>query len=217
MNNQQQFIPALRFKPLTRLYDFIMGVTFPVKKIKCALLEQGDLENGYEVLDFGCGTATFLIMGKQQYPEINFSGLDVDDEILKIAGTKVKKQNINVELVRYDGGHFPIADKLFDRIFSTLVFHHLSTKNKKISLSEIFRVLKDDGELHIADFGKAKNGATRLLFHFFRFFDGLENTSLNAKGKLMEMIREAGFSNVQSLNNFNTAFGMVELIKAKKI
>ena len=159
----------------------------------------------------------FFIMGKKQYPKKNFSGLDVDDEILKIASTKIKKENINVELVRYDGSHFPIADKLFDRIFSTLVFHHLSTKNKKNALSEIFRVLKDDGELHIADLGKAKNGATRLLFHFFRFFDGLENTFVNAEGKLMEMIREAGFSNVQSLNSYNTAFGMVELIKATKV
>lgn len=113
-------------------------------------------------------------MSKQQYPEINFSGLDVDDEILKIAGIKIKKEKVNVKLVKYDGGYFPIADKLFDRIFSTLVFHHLSTKNKKIALSEILRVLKDDGELHIADFGKAKNGATRLLFHFFRFFMGLK-------------------------------------------
>ena len=217
MNNQQQFIPALRYKPLTGLYDFLVGITFPEKKIKLALLEQGDLKNDFAVLDFGCGTATFLIMGKKQYPKMNFSGLDVDDEILKIASTKIKKENVNVELVGYDGSHFPIADKLFDGIFSTLVFHHLSTKNKKNALSEIFRVLKDDGELHIADFGKAKNGATRLLFHFFRFFDGLENTSVNAEGKLMEMIREAGFSNVQSLNNFNTAFGMVELIKATKV
>ena len=154
-------------------------------------------------------------MGKKQYPKKNFSGLDVDDEILKIASTKIKKENVNVELVRHDGSHFPIADKLFDGIFSTLVFHHLSTKNKKNALSEIFRVLRDDGELHIADFGKGKKGATR--FHFFRFFDGLENTFVNAEGKLMEMIREAGFSNVQSLNNFNTAFGMVELIKATKV
>ena len=189
MNNQQQFIPALKYKPLTGLYDFLVGIKFPEKKIKLALLEQGDLKNDFAVLDFGYGTATFLILGKKQYPKMNFSGLDVDDEILKIAGTKIEKENINVELVRYDGSHFPITDKLFDRIFSTLVFHHLSTKNKKNALSEIFRVLKDDGELHIADFGKAKNGATWLLFHFFGFYDGLENTFVNAEGKLMEMIR----------------------------
>lgn len=59
MNNQQQFIPALRFKPLTGLYDFLIGITFPEKKIKQALLEQGDLKNDFEVLDFGSGTANF--------------------------------------------------------------------------------------------------------------------------------------------------------------
>lgn len=79
----------------------------------------------------------------------------MDDEIFKIAGIKIKKENINVELVRSDGGHFRIVEKVINRIFLTLVFHHLANKNKKIALSEIFGVFKDDVELHIADFGKA--------------------------------------------------------------
>ncbi len=216
MNKQQQYIPALRFNWLTGLYDFFIGVTFPEQRIKQALLEQGNLKREYQVLDFGCGTATFLIMAKQQYQEISFSGLDVDDAILKIAHEKIKKENLIVELVQYGGGHFPFTEKLFDRVFSTLVFHHLSTENKKIALSEIYTVLKPGGELHIADFGKAKNLITRMLFHFFRFFDGLENTSINAEGKLMEMIKASGFNKVQSHKNINTAFGMVEFIKAAK-
>lgn len=68
--------------------------------------------------------------------------------------------------------------------------------------------------MHIADFGKAKNGAFGLLFHFFRVFDGLQDTSLNAEGKLIEMIKAAGFNTVQSVTHFNIAFGMVELTKA---
>lgn len=68
--------------------------------------------------------------------------------------------------------------------------------------------------MHIADFGKAKNGAFGLLFQFFRVFDGLQETSLNAEGKLIEMIKAAGFNTVQSVTHFNIAFGMVELTKA---
>ena len=216
MTTDKKFVPALRFQWLTPIYDKVLNCTFPEKRIKKALLQQANLQPNDSVLDFGCGTGTFLIMGKQQYHEINFSGLDVDDKILQIANAKIKEENITVELLQYDGRHFPFPDKLFDRVFSTLVFHHLSTENKKIALSEIYRILKDDGELHIADFGKAKNIFTQTLFHFFRFFDGLENTSVNAKGKLMEMIRTAGFNKVQSLKSFNTAFGMMELIKAEK-
>ena len=57
----------------------------------------------------------------------------MDDEIFKIAGIKIKEENINVELVRSDSGYFRIAEKVINRIFLTLVFHHLVTKNKKIA------------------------------------------------------------------------------------
>ena len=39
------FIPALRFKILTKLYDFFLSVTFPEKKIKQALIDKGVAEN----------------------------------------------------------------------------------------------------------------------------------------------------------------------------
>ncbi len=92
MSKQQHYVPALRFKLLTGLYDFFLGITFPEKKIKQALLQQGNLKRGYRVLDFGCGTATFLIMAADQYEGIRFSGLDVDEAILKIADKKRKKE-----------------------------------------------------------------------------------------------------------------------------
>ena len=70
--------------------------------------------------------------------------------------------------------------------------------------------------MHIADFGKAKNVASGLLLHFFRVFDGLQNTSVNAESKLIEMSKAAGFNTAQSVTHFNIVFGMVELTKATK-
>jgi len=48
----------------------------------------------------------------------------------------------------------PYPDNSFDRVVSSLVFHHLTRENKIHSLKEVFRVLKPQGELHVLDFGK---------------------------------------------------------------
>ena len=44
----------------------------------------------------------------------------------------------------------------------------------------------------------------------------MENTSVNAEGLLPHFIKGGGFKEVQITNSFNTAFGMVDLIKAVK-
>ena len=66
-----EYIPALRFKWLTPLYDFFLGITMPEKKIKQQLINTAAIANGFNVLDFGSGTATLTIMAKQSHPDVN--------------------------------------------------------------------------------------------------------------------------------------------------
>jgi ubiquinone/menaquinone biosynthesis C-methylase UbiE len=207
------YIPALRYNWLTRFYDFLMGNTFPEKKIKQALIEQCFFEGYERILHFGVGTATLSIMAKQQFPSIKITGIDVDSKILEIAKNKV---NGKVQVLQYDGSHILLPDRSIDKIISSLVFHHISTANKKIVLKELQRVLKPRGELHIADFGKGNNLYAKLTFRIFRRMDGEENTRVNASGLLSSFISDAGFSDIQETTNFNTAFGTVVLIKAAK-
>ena len=208
-----KFVPALRYKSLTGLYDFFLRITFPEKKIKQALIDQCSFKTDERILDFGIGTATLSLMIKQQFPSINITGIDVDSKILEIAKNKVKG---NVNLLQYDGSHIPLPDESIDKILSSLVFHHIATANKKIVLKELYRVLKPGGEFHIADFGKANNLYSKLAFGIFRRIDGEENTRINAMGLLPSFISDAGFSDTQETTNFNTAFGTVVLIKATK-
>lgn len=212
-----KYIPALRYGFLTRLYDFVLSNTFPEKKIKQALIKQCAFKGTEEVLDLGVGTATLSIMIKQSYPYIGITGIDVDKKILELAARKIRIERVlNIKLIQYDGFHIPFADGSIDKVVSTLVFHHLSTHNKKVVLSEIHRVLKPGGELHIADFGKSANFYTKLAFAIFRRFDGEENTRINSKGLLPKFILNAGFRNAEQTIHFNTAFGTVTLLKAKK-
>lgn len=206
---QTKYIPALRFKWLTPLYDFLINITMPENKIKQALIETANIPAGIKVLDFGCGTATLTIMVKEIYSEAKVTGIDVDREILERATQKVKEKKVDVFLLDYDGKQLPFQPNAFDRIVSCLVFHHLNTDIKQKALAEIFRVLNKDGQLHIADFGRSKSWVQRTLFNLIRGLDGFKSTDANAKGLLPEMISDAGFENVLIKKRFKTMFGEV--------
>jgi ubiquinone/menaquinone biosynthesis C-methylase UbiE len=68
------YIPALRFKALTKVYDSLLSVTFPEKKIKQDLINQLQLTGTETILDFGCGTATLAMMIKAQFSSVNIIG-----------------------------------------------------------------------------------------------------------------------------------------------
>lgn len=215
--SKTKYIPALRFKWLTPLYDFLINITMPEKKIKQALIETANIPAGVKVLDFGCGTATLTIMVKQICPEAKVTGIDIDTEILDKATKKIKEEKLDIFLLDYDGKHLPFQRNAFDRVISCLVFHHLDTDTKQNMLEEIFRVLNKDGQLLIADFGRSKSWIQRTLFNIIRGLDGFKSTDANAKGLLPELISDAGFENVVIKKRFKTMFGEVQIISAEKI
>jgi ubiquinone/menaquinone biosynthesis C-methylase UbiE len=185
----KSFVSALRFKSLTGLYDFLIRTTFPERKIKQALIAQLHLRGDEAIMDFGCGTGTLSIMIKERYPEVNVVGIDVDEQILKIAERKIKERNLNISLLEYDGENldFP-SQQRFDKIVSSFVIHHIPVNAKKKIFAQLCSLLKPGGELHIADFGKGRNIYMKAAFGFFRRFDSEKNTSMNAKGSLPQFI-----------------------------
>ncbi len=212
-----KYIPALRFKWLTPLYDFLLGITMPEVKIKRHLIELASLSADSKILDFGCGTGTLTIMAKETIPAAKVTGIDIDVEILNKAIDKAREKEIDVLLLNYDGTKLPFQNYSFNRVISCLVFHHLDTDTKQRVLSEIFRVLNKNGQLHIADFGRSDSWIQRTLFNIIRGLDGFKPTDANAKGLLPQLISDAGFENVEIKKRFKTMFGEVQIISAEKI
>ena len=129
---------------------------------------------------------------------------------------KVKEKKLDIFLLDYDGKQLPFQHNAFDRTVSCLVFHHLDTATKQKALAEIFSVLNEEGQLHIADFGRSKSWVQRTLFNLIRGLDGFKSTDANAKGLLPQMISGAGFENVEIKKRFKTMFGEVQIICAAK-
>ncbi len=85
---EKKFIPALRFKWLTPFFDSLMKLTGLEKKINQFFLQSAEIKGGETILDFGCGTGTFLLILKKENPTARVFGLDIDPQIIKFAQKK---------------------------------------------------------------------------------------------------------------------------------
>lgn len=216
MKTSDRYIPALGHAWLTSLYDPLVRWTTRESTFKAKLVRQADIRPGHHVLDLGCGTATLTMMVKRNHPDADVVGVDGDPQVLEIAAKKVKAAGVAVSLNLGLSDRLPFASGSFDRVLSSLVFHHLSPSQKRTTLAELRRVLRPGGQLHIADWGKAQDAVMRGAFVLVQLLDGFANTTENVQGHLPDMIRSAGFAQVCETEQLRTMFGTLSLYRAER-
>lgn len=214
--NDNEYISALKFDLLTPFYDFLIRHTIRENTFKQKLVQEVGLKAGQKALDLGCGTATLSILLKQEYPDSEISGIDGDAKILQIAQNKIKKVGETIALQQGLVYNLPYLNNSFNKVISSLVFHHLTIDDKVQTLKEIFRILRPSGELYIADWGKPKNFFLRVAFLSIQLLDGFTTTKDNVQGLLPPLIRAVGFERVEEICQYATAFGSISLYKAVK-
>ncbi len=212
----EKYIPALSYDWLTPFYDPVVRLTTRENTFKKALVEQSRIAPANRVLDLACGTGTLTILLKKTFSQAEITGIDGDPKILEIAETKAKKADTRIQFEKGMSFDLPFADESFDRVVSSLFFHHLTRENKLKTLQEVRRVLKPNGELHIADWGLPSNFLMQFASHGIELLDGVETTADNFKGLLPSIVMETGFREVAETRHFNTLFGTIRLLKAKK-
>jgi ubiquinone/menaquinone biosynthesis C-methylase UbiE len=216
MAENKAFIPALGYDFLTAYYDLAIKLTMPERKFRRLLVAEVAPQADEQILEFGFGTGSNLLLVHQQNPAAILRGVDIDPKVGGIADHKLAKNGVNLPLDLYDGGSLPYADARFDKVYSCLVFHQLDAETKLSCLKEIHRVLKPNGSLIIADWGKAANFLMRLTFGLVQILDGFKTTNDNVRGLMPEFIAQAGFQNVQISQSINTAIGTFSYFKAIK-
>src|SRR3989304_3735006 len=130
MSRRRDFIPALNREWLTPVYDPLIRWTMRESTFKPHLVAQARIAPGHRVLDLGCGTATLTILIKQMHPESEVTGLDIDARILDVAREKISRAGLDIMLDQGPATALSYPDDSFDRILSSLVFHHLRTHDK---------------------------------------------------------------------------------------
>jgi ubiquinone/menaquinone biosynthesis C-methylase UbiE len=104
------------------------------------------------VLDAGCGTGNTIVSLSQQFPDVEFLGVDISEPSLARAKEISTENNLkNIRFSQWDLMlPFKIADE-FDVILCLGVLHH--TANMQTVLSNLDGVLKRNGEFYLWIYG----------------------------------------------------------------
>lgn len=214
---ERDYAPALGHRALTRFYDPVVAATTRERTFKTALVRQARIGPGMSALDLACGTGTLALMLAAAAEGVQVAGVDGDPDVLSIARRKALAASVAIDYQQGMSDQLTFVNAQFDRVLSSLFFHHLDDAAKCSTLAEIHRVLKPGGELHIADWGRAANSFMRLAFAGIQLLDGFHTTASSVAGNLPRMIICAGFSGVAETRRFSTIFGTMSLYRATKI
>lgn len=206
-NTQRTFLPAAGRDCALPLYDPLLK-WLGVDKARRPLLDQAELREQQRILDVGCGTGTLVILTKRLHPEVEVVGLDPDPKALSRARKKAKRAGIAARFEEGFSDALPYSDGTFDRVFSSLMFHHLHGDEKVKMLTEVRRVLAPRGSLHLMDFVEPEAGEKGWRAHLHRANGHLKE---NEQSRVLALMREAGFVSPKRVAETRILFGFLRL------
>ena len=154
------YLPAMGRDALLPLYDpftWLLGAPAAQRR----LIDEARIEPDHRVLEIGCGTGNVLLRAAHAHPRATLVGIDPDPAALAMARRKAARKGLDIQLDRGFAGELPYPDASIDRVLSSYMFHHLPAAEQPRTLSEVRRVLRPGGSLHLLDFGEGSEG----LFH----------------------------------------------------
>ncbi|WP_280770156.1 arsenite methyltransferase [Salipaludibacillus daqingensis] len=155
-----------------------------------AMLKQGDV-----VLDLGSGGGFDAFLARRQVGEEGFViGVDMTHEMIEKSRLNALKQKYsNVQFRLGEIEHLPVADASVDVIISNCVIN-LSPEKEHV-FKEAYRVLKNNGRLHISDIVRIHGDVAKDVHddpEVSQCVVGAERVDV-----LEKMLSDAGFTSIQ--------------------
>jgi demethylmenaquinone methyltransferase/2-methoxy-6-polyprenyl-1,4-benzoquinol methylase len=164
-----------------------------------------------KILDLCCGTGDLAITLARLAPSSTaIIGLDYSPPMLEKAKEKASRADLKAGLnfIHGDVGDLPFPDGYFDCIGISFAFRNLTYQNPNTAryLSEILRVLKNEGRFVIVESSQPPNKLLRSLDHFYlRTFVRWMGTSLSKNRSAYDYL-------TASAGNFYTAEELSHLL-----
>jgi ubiquinone/menaquinone biosynthesis C-methylase UbiE len=178
---------------------------------RATLLEQAAVRPGHRVLDIGCGTGSLLALIKRKHPNVEVVGLDPDPRALARAKRKGQRSSLSFQLDQGFADQLPYPDSVFDRVFSSFMFHHLEDADKATTLREVHRVLKPGARLHLMDFVKADSISAGRIARWLHSSPRLKD---NSDQRILNLMREAGLSDPRRVGGRALLIGDIAYFQA---
>lgn len=152
-----------------RFYDMFLflGTLGLYNKLIKRVISDLKLQPGEKILDMGAGTGSNAL---RMLNYLNGSGevvgLEIGKEMQKQFDKKAKKyQNLKLIDMRIEKP-LPFKDE-FNRVFISFVIHGFKQKDRIAILNNAHRALKQDGKIHIFDWGEFELSGCGLFLKFF--------------------------------------------------
>jgi ubiquinone/menaquinone biosynthesis C-methylase UbiE len=123
-------LPAAGHDLFLPLYDPLVRL-LGGERARRELINQARIEDRRRALDIGCGTGTLVMMLKKQFPAVEVAGVDPDEKALRRAKTKATRAGVSLQLDQGFADELPYEDSSFDRVLSSLMFHHLEEQDRE--------------------------------------------------------------------------------------
>lgn len=129
-----------------------------------ALVQHAAPQPGERLLDLCTGTGNVAIEFAQACPDLQIVGLDLSEEMLKIAREKFASISLDhrIELIHGDALKLPFAENSFEIV--TIAFGLRNFPDHARGLREIYRVLASGGRAFILEFSVPQSFLARLVY-----------------------------------------------------
>ena len=199
------FLPAAGLDFLLPLYDPMVKL-LGADRARKKLFDQALVQPHHRVLDVGSGTGTFAVAIKGWLPSAEVVGLDPDPKALARSRRKAERAGVSIRFDQGFANALPYPDGSFDRVFSSLMFHHLPRDAKFATMREVRRVLKPGGSLHLLDF---EQEGPRSHNPLARWLHSSERMQGNTREQILGWMREAGLAEPRVVDSDQPIFGRI--------
>ncbi len=219
------------FNKIAGQYDFLNRfLTFGIDNIWRTIAVKKIKNNPKNVLDIATGTADLAII-TAKYTNAEIIGLDISDQMLKVAKEKITNKNLKsrIKLINGDAENLSFNNETFDAI--TVGFGVRNFENLEKGLNEIYRVIKEGGYVAILEPSYPEKFPLKQLFNFYfetltpiignliskdyKAYSYLSKSVKNfpSSNNFIDQLKQIGFS---KCNHYSLTFGVVSLYIAIK-
>ena len=180
-----------------------------------------------QILDVATGTGELAIALWKNF-RVKITAVDLSQEMLNLADKKIKQQGADITIQKANAENLPFESNKFDTV--SVGFGVRNFENLEKGLSELRRVVKENGNVYILEFSKMEGVLSPLYNFYFRKVlpflakmisgekeaytylpDSVQNFPCGERMK--NILLDLGFSKVEYKK---LSLGIVTIYKAKK-